>query len=180
VAETVKEIIGSLGENIVVRRAARLQVPTGSHGLVTSYLHAGGKIGVLLELRAASAAGAAHAALACLGKDLALQVCSTEPLCVSRDQVSAELLEREKEILRAQADLQSKPAAIQDKIILGRLDKFYTERCLMDQLFIRDPEGKQKVKDLVAAVQKSLGEPVTVAGFARFRLGEGVEKKAAG
>jgi len=180
VAETVKEIIGSLGENIVVRRAARLQVPAGSHGLVTSYLHAGGKIGVLLELRAASAAGAAHEALAGLGKDLALQVCSAEPLCVSRDQVSAELLEREKEILRAQADLQSKPAAIQDKIILGRLDKFYTERCLMDQLFIRDPEGKQKVKDLVAAVQKSLGEPVTVAGFARFRLGEGVEKKAAG
>jgi elongation factor Ts len=180
VAETVKEIIGSLGENIVVRRAARLQVPAGAHGLVTSYLHAGGKIGVLLELRAASAAGAAHEALAALGKDLALQVCSAEPLCVSRDQVSAELLEREKEILRAQADLQSKPAAIQDKIILGRLDKFYTERCLLDQLFIRDPEGKQKVKDRVAAVQKSLGEPVTVAGFARFRLGEGVEKKAAG
>jgi elongation factor Ts len=179
VAEAVKEIIGSLGENIVVRRAARREVPAGSHGLVTSYLHAGGKIGVLVELRCASAAGAAHEALAGLAKDLALQVCSAEPICLSREQVPAELLTREKEILRAQPDLTNKPPAIQDKIIQGRLEKFYQERCLLDQIFIRDPEGKQKVKDVAAAVQKAVGEPVTVAGFARFRLGEGVEKKAA-
>jgi elongation factor Ts len=177
--EAVKEIIGSLGENIVVRRAARLQVPAGSHGLVASYLHGGGKVGVLVELRCGSAAGAAHEALAALAKDLTLQVCSAEPLCVSRDQVPGELLEQEREILRAQPDVQGKPAAILDKIVQGRLEKFYTERCLLDQLFIRDPEGKKKVKDLVGATQKALGEPVSVAGFARFRLGEGVEKKKA-
>jgi elongation factor Ts len=178
-AEAVKESIGSLGENIVVRRAARLQIPAGSQGLVASYLHGGGKIGVLVEVRCGSAAGAASDALAGLAKELALQVCSAEPLCISRDQVPADLLDREREILRAQPDVQGKPAAILDKIIQGRLEKFYMERCLLDQLFIRDPEGKQKVKDLVAATQKTLGEPVTVAGFVRFRLGEGVEKKAA-
>jgi elongation factor Ts len=179
VAETVKEIIGSLGENIVVRRAARLQVPAGCQGVVGSYLHGGGKIGVLVELRCASAAGAASETLAGLAKELALQVCSAEPLCVSRDQVPADLMEREKDILRAQPDVQGKPAAILEKIVQGRLEKFYTERCLLDQLFIRDPEGKQKVKDVVGAAQKTLGEPVTVAGFVRLRLGEGVEKKAA-
>jgi elongation factor Ts len=179
VTEVVKEIIGSLGENIVVRRAARLQVPAGSHGLVGSYLHGGGKIGVLIELRCASAAGAASEGLAGLAKELALQVCSAEPLCVSREEVATDLLERERDILRAQPDVQGKPAAILEKIVQGRLEKFYTERCLLDQLFIRDPEGKQKVKDVVAGVQKTLGEPVTVAGFVRFRLGDGVEKKAA-
>ena len=72
-----------------------------------------------------------------------------------------------------------KPTAIQDKIIQGRLEKFYTDRCLVDQLFIRDPEGKQKVKDILAATQKAVGEPVRVVGFARLRLGDGVEKRAA-
>jgi len=114
-----------------------------------------------------------------LAKDLALQVCSAEPAYVTRDEVPAEILEREREILRAQPDLQGKPAAIQDKIIQGRLEKFYMERCLVDQLFIRDPEGKQRVRDVVAATQKAVGDPVSIVGFARLRLGEGVERRAA-
>ena len=114
-----------------------------------------------------------------MAKELALQVCSAEPAYVTRDQVPAEVLEHEREILRAQPDLQGKPPAIQDKIIQGRLEKFYTERCLVDQVFIRDPEGKQKIRDVLKAAEKSLGEPLSVAGFARFRLGEGIEKRAA-
>jgi elongation factor Ts len=98
---------------------------------------------------------------------------------VTRDEVPAAVLDQERDILRAQPDLQGKPAAIQDKIIQGRLEKFYMERCLVDQLFIRDPEGKQKVKDIVAATQKAVGEPVSIVGFARLRLGDGVEKRAA-
>jgi len=176
VADVVKETIGSLGENIVVRRVARLAVPSDAKGLVTSYLHAGGKIGVLVEVRCNSANAAKSEALAHLAKELALQVCSAEPVYVTRDQVPPEVLEKEREILRAQADMQGKAANIQDKIIQGRLEKFFAERCLVDQAFIRDPEGKQRIRDILKAAEKTLGEPITVAAFARFRLGEGVEK----
>jgi elongation factor Ts len=179
VGELVKETIGSLGENIVLRRAARLALPPGAQGVVVSYLHGGGKIGVLVELHCASPAIAKGEDLARLGKDVALQVCSAEPAYVTRDQVPADVLAREREILRAQPDVQGKPAPIQDKIIQGRLEKFFAERCLVDQLFIRDPEGKQKIRDVLAAAQKQLGEPVSVVRFVRFRLGEGVEKRAA-
>ena len=179
VAETVKELIGSIGENIVVRRAARLAIPAGANGVVVHYLHAGGKIGVLLGLRCASDGAAKAEAVVKLAKDLALQVCSAEPAYVTRDEVPAGVLEQERDILRAQPDVQGKPAAIQDKIIQGRLEKFYAERCLVDQIFIRDPEGKQKVKDIVAATQKAVGEPLSLVGFARLRLGDGVEKRAA-
>ena len=179
VAETVKELIGSIGENIVVRRAARLALPAGAKGLVVSYLHGGGKIGVLVGIVCASERAAKADAVVKLAKDLALQVCSAEPAYATRGEVPAEVLEREREILRAQPDIQGKPAGIQDKIIQGRLEKFYMERCLADQLFIRDPEGKQKVKDVLAATQKAVGDPVSIAGFARLRLGEGVERRAA-
>ena len=179
VADVVKELIGSIGENIVVRRAARLALPAGAKGLVVHYLHAGGKIGVLLGLRCASDGAAKAEAVVKLAKDLALQVCSAEPAYVTRDEVPAGVLEQERDILRAQPDVQGKPAAIQDKIIQGRLEKFYAERCLVDQIFIRDPECKQKVKDIVAATQKAVGEPLSLVGFARLRLGDGVEKRAA-
>jgi len=144
-----------------------------------SYLHAGGKIGVLTGVRCASEQAAKSGVVATIAKDLALQVCSAEPAYLTRDEVPAEILEQEREILRAQPDVQGKPTAIQDKILQGRLEKFYAERCLVDQLFIRDPEGKQKVKDVVAAAQKTLGESVGIVGFARLRLGEGVEKRPA-
>lgn len=175
VAETIQATIGSLRENLVLRRVVRLAVPAGQ-GLVAGYLHAGGKIGVLVELRTTAPVGEA---LAQAAKEIALQVCSAEPAYVTRDQVPPEVLEREREVLRAQPDLQGKPAPIQDKIIQGRLEKFYAERCLVDQPFIRDPEGKQKVKDVLAAAGKGAGAAVSVAGFVRFRLGEGVEKPAA-
>jgi len=178
--DAVKDAIASLGENVVVRRAARLALPREAKGLVASYLHGGGKIGVLVEVRCKSDGVAKGEGLAQLAKDLALQVCSSEPAYVAREQVPAGVLEKEREILRAQPDVQGKPPAIQDKIIQGRLEKFFTERCLVDQLFIRDPEGKQKIRDVLKAAEKSLGESVAVAAFARFRLGEGIEKRGEG
>jgi elongation factor Ts len=180
VADMVKEAIGSLGENIVVRRMVRLALPQNTKGLVASYLHAGGKIGVLVEVHCKSDAVTKSEGFAQLAKELALQVCSADPAYVTRNQVPAAALEKEREILRAQPDVQGKPPAIQDKIIQGRLEKFFMERCLVDQLFIRDPEGKQKIRDILQSAGKTLGEPVTVAAFARFRLGEGVEKRAEG
>jgi elongation factor Ts len=178
VAEVVKDAIASLGENIVVRRAARLALPETAQGVITSYLHAGGKIGVLVGVRCGSDRAAKSEELAHLAKELALQVCSAEPAYLTRDQVPAEILDKEREILRVQPDVQGKPPAIQDKIIQGRLEKFFIERCLVDQAFIRDPEGKQRVRDVLKAAEKSLGEPVSVTAFVRFRLGEGIEKRA--
>lgn len=180
VADVVKETIGSLGENIVVRRTARLALPQDAKGLVTSYLHGGGKIGVLVAVQCKSDGVAKSEGFAQLAKELALQVCSAEPAYVTRDQIPGATLEKEREILRAQPDVQGKPPAIQEKIIQGRLEKFFMERCLVDQLFIRDPDGKQRVRDVLKSAEKTLGEPVLVAGFARFRLGEGVEKRPEG
>jgi elongation factor Ts len=177
IADLVKETIAAVGENVVVRRAGRLALPAGGRGVITSYLHMGGKIGVLVEMRCVSDGVAQGDALARLAKEMALQVCSAEPAYVSREQVPAEALEHEREILRAQPDLQGKPPAIQEKIIQGRVEKFYMERCLVDQIFIRDPEGKQKVRDVLREAEKQLGEPVGVSGFVRFRLGEGVDRK---
>src|SRR5574341_2460359 len=178
VAEVVKDAIASLGENIVVRRAARLALPEAARGVITSYLHAGGKIGVLVGVRCGSDGAARSEELARLAKELALQVCSAEPAYLSRDQVPDEILDKEREILRGQPDVQGKSPAIQDKIIQGRLEKFFMERCLMDQPFIRDPEGKQRVRDVLKAAEKSVGEPVSATAFVRFRLGEGAEKPA--
>jgi elongation factor Ts len=180
VADVVKETIGSLGENVVVRRAARVALPQDAKGVVTSYLHGGGKIGVLVEVQCKTERVAKSEGLAALAKELALQVCSADPAYVTREQVPADVLEKEREILRSQPDVQAKPPAIQDKIIQGRLEKFFTERCLVDQQFIRDPEGKQKIRDVLKSAEKALGEPVSVAGFVRFRLGEGIEKRADG
>jgi len=180
VADVVKETIGALGENVVVRRTARLALPRDAKGLVASYLHGGGKIGVLVEVHCQTDGVAKSEGLAQLAKELALQVCSAEPGYVTRDHVPAAVLEKEREILRAQPDVQGKPPAIQDKILQGRLEKFFTERCLVDQLFIRDPEGKQKIRDVVKSAEKTLGEPIGVAAFSRFRLGEGIEKRAEG
>lgn len=179
-SEAIKDAIASLGENIVVRRAARLALPQDAKGLVTSYLHGGGKIGVLVGVRCTTDGVSKGEGLAQLAKELTLQVCSAEPAYVTRDQVPAAVLDKEQEILRAQPDVQGKPPAIQDKIIQGRLEKFFMERCLVDQLFIRDPEGKQKIRDVLKAAEKALGEPVNVTGFARFRLGEGIEKRVEG
>jgi elongation factor Ts len=180
VAEAVKEAIAALGENIVIRRAIRFALPAGATGVITGYIHGGGKIGVLVELRCKSQGIAQSEALARLAKDLALQVCSAEPAYVSRDQVPAEILEREREVLRAQPDVQGKPTGIQDKIIQGRLEKFYMERCLVDQVYVRDPEGKQRIQDVLKAAEKSLGEPIGITQFVRFQLGQGLNAGQSG
>jgi elongation factor Ts len=180
VAGVVQETIASVGENVVLRRAARLALPPEARGVIAGYVHSGGKIGVLVEVRCRTAGVAQAGGLARLAKELALQVCSAEPAYVTREQVPGQILDREREILRAQPDVQGKPRAIQERIIQGRLEKFFVERCLVDQGFIRDPEGKQRVRDVLEAAEKELGEPITVEGFVRFRLGEGLERAQSG
>ncbi|MBW2271103.1 MAG: elongation factor Ts [Deltaproteobacteria bacterium] len=155
VADRVSAAIAKLGENVVVKRVARLAVDGGHVG---GYVHAGGKLGVLVGLD--SAAGDAEA----LAKDLSMHVAAADPspVAVSRDDVPAELLESERKIYRAQAEQEGKPEKVIERIVDGKLKKFLADVVLVEQAFVKDPD--KAVKDL-------LGD-VSVTGFERFKLGE--------
>jgi elongation factor Ts len=173
VGQLVKEAIAALGENIVLRRADRLALDTGAPGgLVAAYLHAGGKIGVLVELAAGSAAAAGRPEVAGIARDLAMQVAAMSPRWVRREEVPAEVLEGERAILRAQPDLQGKPPGVQEKMVQGRLHKFYGEACLLDQVFIKDDARKATVGDVLKATGKAVGADLSVRRFCRFKVGE--------
>ncbi len=173
VGQRVKEAIAALGENIVVRRAERLgPLPGEPAGLVTAYIHAGGKIGVLVELAAANAAASRHEPAARIARDVAMQVAAMAPRWVRREDVPAETLEQERAILRAQPDLQGKPPAVQAKIVEGRLGKFYGEACLLDQPFIKDEARKATVGEALMAAARAAGGALEVCRFTRFRVGE--------
>lgn len=155
-AKDLTSLVSKIGENMQVGRLAHLTVD----GIVGNYVHANGKIGVLVALKGAKAGE--HDQLA---KDIAMQIAAANPLCVSPDQVPADLLAKEKEIYKAQAMEEGKPAEIAEKIVLGRVSKYYKEVCLLEQPFIK--EDKKAVKDLLK------GSGITIEGFARLALGEG-------
>lgn len=151
-----QELVAKIGENIHVRRFVTMQSPGGVMG---SYSH-GGRIGVLVALQGGSAA---------LAKDIAMHVAANKPVCVSAGQVPSDLVEKEKDIFRAQAAESGKPAAIIEKMISGRVQKFLAEITLVGQPFVKNPE---------ITVEKLLQEAkATVIGFERFEVGEGIEKK---
>ena len=164
--------VAKIGEKISFRRFARFEVPPGEKGVVVPYIHAGGKIGVIVELRGAPAGNAEFAALA---KDLAMQVAAANPSWVDRDGVPADVLAREKAIYREQALAAGKPEKIVDRIAEGKLEKFFGDFCLVEQAFIKDPD--RKVRDLLKAMAARTGE-ARVARFARFQVGEGLEKRS--
>lgn len=141
-------------------------------GQVASYIHAGGKIGVLVEVNCETDFVARTPEFQQLLKDLAMQVAAANPIWVAREQAPGEVVEKEREIYRQQMADQKKPLQILEKIIDGKMEKFYSEQCLMDQPFVKDPSGKTKVSDLVNGVSAKVGEKIAVARFARFRVGE--------
>jgi elongation factor Ts len=140
-------------------------------GVVSSYIHAGGKIGVLLEVDCETDFVARTEDFQVLVKDLAMQVAAASPIWVSREEVPAEVVEREREIYRQQMEGQKKPPQVLDKIVEGKIEKFYEIQCLLDQPFIRDSSGKTKVKDLVIQLSAKVGERIVVRRFARFQVG---------
>jgi elongation factor Ts len=160
VQTTLNEAIAVIGENLQIRRFARF----ASSGFIGSYIHAGGKIGVLVEL---SGTGD----LAAVAKDVAMHIAAAAPQFTRREEVSADVLEREKEIYRDKARQSGKPDNIVEKIIEGQIGKFYGEVCLLEQNFVKDPDKT------ITQVLKAVGADVTVNRFARFVLGEGLEKK---
>jgi elongation factor Ts len=144
-------------------------------GQVGAYIHAGGKLGVLIEVGCETDFVAKTDAFQGLVKDLAMQVAGASPpaFYVRRDDVPPAVVDKEREIYRAQLADQKKPPHVIDKIIEGKLEKFFTEQCLLEQGFIRDASGQTKVKDLVDGVNAKTGEHIVVKRFARFQVGEG-------
>lgn len=156
--------------------AAKKASRAASEGLIGSYIHMD-KLGVLVELNCETDFVAKTDDFRELVKDIAMHIAAANPTYVSREEVSTDVIEREKEIYRAQVT--NKPPQVVEKIIEGKLDKFFGDNCLLDQVFIKDPEGKQKIKDLITEKIAKLGENIVLRRFARFQLGEGLEKSAA-
>jgi elongation factor Ts len=142
-------------------------------GLVHAYIHPGSKLGVLIEVDCETDFVAKTDAFQQLVRDLAMQVAATNPSYVARDEVPATVLEKEREIYRGQMADQKKPAQVLDKIVEGKLEKWFGEQCLLEQTFIKDASGKTKVKDLVDLTNSKTGERVVVKRFARFQIGGG-------
>jgi elongation factor Ts len=142
-------------------------------GLVHAYIHAGAKLGVLVEVNCETDFVAKTEAFQGLVRDLSMQVAASNPTYVSREAVPATVLEKEREIYRGQMADQKKPAQVLDKIVEGKLEKFFSEQCLLEQPFIKDATGKVRVKDLVDQVNAATKEKVVVKRFARFQVGGG-------
>jgi elongation factor Ts len=140
---------------------------TAKEGIITSYIHAGAKVGVLLELNCETDFVARNQEFQQLASEIALHVAAAAPIYVSRDQVPAAAHETEKNIYREQ--IKDKPLAMQEQIIAGKLEKYYEMVCLLDQPYVRDPE--KRVKDLIAETVRKLGENIQVRRFSRFVLG---------
>ncbi len=141
-------------------------------GVVASYIHPGAKLGVLVEVACETDFVARTDAFQELVKDLAMQVAAANPTWVSRDEVPPAVLDKEREIYRGQMADQKKPPQVLDKIVEGKLEKFISEQCLLEQPFIKDASGKTKVKDVVDQVNAKTQERVVVKRFARFQIGE--------
>jgi elongation factor Ts len=170
ISDLVSEATVAIGEKISVRRFARFQ----TEGVVATYIHMGGKVGVLVEV-ATSEEGKNNDAVKQFAHDLSLQIAAAKPEAVRREEVDSEKLEKEREIQRAKALEAGKPEKIVDRIVDGQIEKYYKEVCLLDQQFVKDPD--KSIKGLMAEVSKAAGAPLDVVRFARFERGEGIEKR---
>jgi elongation factor Ts len=162
------------GQATAAKKAGR----SASQGLVGSYVHPGAQIGVMVEINCESDFVARTPDFQELVHDVAMQICATDPRFIRREEVSQEVLDREKEILRSQAAESRKPPEVVERIVEGRLGKFYEENCLYDQHFIKDQAGNTTIGELIASKIAKLGENISVRRFARFKVGDGVVKAA--
>lgn len=155
--------------------AAKKSDRIAAEGLVTSYIHMGGKIGVLLEVNCETDFVARSEQFQTLVKDIAMQIAAANPKYVTEAEVPTEELEKEKEILKAQALNEGKPAAVVEKMVEGRVKKYYKDVCLMDQEFVKDTS--KTITTLINEAILSIGEKITVRRFVRYEMGEGLEKR---
>lgn len=164
--ELAIDILRKKGIAAVARRAGRV----AAEGLVDSYIHIGGKIGVLVEVNCESDFVARNIEFQAFVKDICMQITASNPQYISRDDVPDGIIQHEKDILESQAKQEGKPEKAVEKIVEGRLEKFYSEVCLLDQPFIKDP--KKTVNDLLGDVAAKIGENLVIRRFVRFQLGE--------
>lgn len=164
--ELAIEILRKKGIATAAKKIGR----TTKEGLIETYVHSGGKIGVILELNCETDFVARTPEFKNLAKELTMQIAASSPLYISRENVPPEVIEKEKEIYSAQAKQSGKPEKVWDKIVSGRLEKFYSEVCLLDQPYIK--EEKKKVQDLIKENIIKLGENISVRRFVRYKLGE--------
>ena len=169
VTQQQQEMVLVIGENIKVRRFARF-----AEGVSVPYIHAGGKIGVLVNLEVEGGVDATE-----IGKDVAMQIAALNPRFWDKSQVTQEVLDQEKHIMMVQMandpKMANKPEQVREKIVMGKLNKFYAENCLLQQEFVKD--GSMSVEKYIAAAAKALGGKVTFKDAVRFEKGEGIEKK---
>lgn len=168
VSEELTHQISTIGENMNIRRFSRLE---SAAGVVASYVHGGGKIGVLVQLDSSSDSED----VAATARQIAMHVAAASPQYLSRNEVPAEVVAKEKEIMRVKALESGKPENIVDKIIEGQINKFYGEICLLEQVYVIDTD--MKVGKVVEKLAKDIGSDVTLSAYVRYQLGEGIEKK---
>ena len=172
ITDLVSDATVSIGEKISIRRFARYET---NKGAVESYIHMGGKIGVLLLVENDNEASIASETFKTFYHDVALQIAAAKPSFVKKEEVPAENLAKEREILRAQALNEGKPEKIVDKMVDGRIQKYYKEVCLIEQPFVKD--GDKSIAQLTAEVAKEIGANINIVSFERFERGEGIEKR---
>ena len=169
VGEALTEKIATIGENMNLRRFERFE------GVNEAYIHGGGRIGVLVNFKLGDESKANEPAFRAAAKDVAMQIAAVQPKYVKSDEVPADVLEKEKEILKAQALNEGKPEAIVEKMVVGRIQKFYKEVCLVEQPYVKD--GDLSVAKFLKNVAAEIGTDIEIVKFARLEKGEGLEKR---
>jgi elongation factor Ts len=169
--EKAVDVLRKKGLAAAAKRAGRV----AAEGAVGSYIHAGGKIGVLVEVNCETDFVAKTEQFQQLVRDVAMHVAAAEPRFVRREEVTADVLERERAIYGEQAAASGKPANVIEKIVEGKMEKFYSEHCLLEQPFVKNPD--QTVGEMVTEAVVRIGENIQVRRFTRFKLGEGIERK---
>lgn len=166
VAESLKALIAKLGENMTVRRFTKFSL---ENGVVSSYIHGGGRIGVLLEV----ACDKASEVLDEVSKEVCMQIAAANPLFLGKDDVDTESMEKEKEIYRVQALNEGKPENIVEKMVMGRIQKYFKEVCLLEQPWVKDSD--KTITKFLEEKSKEVGSPIKVTRFVRYERGEGIE-----
>lgn len=166
------ELLREKGLSAAANKAGRI----ATEGTVESYIHAGGRIGVLVEINCETDFVGKTDSFKEFARDIAMQIAAANPLYVRREEVPAEAVEKEKEILKAQALNEGKPEKIVEKMVEGRISKFYEEYCLLEQSFVKDPD--KTISQLLNEKISTIGENISIRRFVRFELGEGLKRKS--
>jgi elongation factor Ts len=169
--EKAIDILREKGLSKAAKKAGRV----AAEGVVGSYIHGNGRIGVLVEVNCETDFVAQTEGFRALVKDIAMQIAASNPKYVRREEVPADVIAHEKEVLRQEALNEGKPEKIVDRMVEGRIEKFYSENCLLDQPFIKD--GDKTISQVITEAIAQMGEKIDVRRFARYQLGEGIEKK---